>query len=107
MARWTERACPTEALKFEKSEDNASFALKFSARDCIGCDLCVRVCLPAAVSVDHAPTFAQVFGEEQTTLCEGELVKCERCGETRRSASVRLVRISPRASVRVGDAARV
>lgn len=74
------RACPTEALKFEKSEDNASFALKFSARDCIGCDLCVRVCLPAAVSVDHAPTFAQVFGEEQTTLCEGELVKCERCG---------------------------
>jgi len=28
-------------------------------------------------------------------------------GETRRSASVRLVRISPRASVRVGDAARV
>ncbi len=74
------RACPTEALKFEKSEDNTSFALRFSARDCIGCDLCMHVCQPAALNVDHAPAFAQVFGEEQTTLREGELVKCERCG---------------------------
>ncbi len=74
------RACPTEALKFEKDENEATFALKFSARNCIGCDLCMHVCLPATVSVNHAPTYAQVFGEEQATLHEGELVKCERCG---------------------------
>lgn len=74
------RACPTEALKFEKDEDSTVFALKFTARDCIGCDLCTRVCLPAAVSVNHAPTFAEIFNEEQVTLQEGELLKCERCG---------------------------
>jgi ferredoxin len=74
------RACPTEALKFEKDEDNTAFTLRFSARNCIGCDLCARVCVPAAVTVNHEPTFARVFDEEQITLQEGELVRCKRCG---------------------------
>lgn len=74
------RACPTSALQFEKDEDNTTFALKFSAGNCIGCDLCTHVCAPASVTVNHAPTFAQIFDEEQVTLREGELVKCERCG---------------------------
>jgi DNA-directed RNA polymerase subunit RPC12/RpoP len=30
--------------------------------------------------MNHTPSFAQIFGEEITTLQEGELVKCERCG---------------------------
>ncbi|HTP00169.1 MAG TPA: 4Fe-4S dicluster domain-containing protein [Anaerolineales bacterium] len=74
------RACPTEALKLEKGEDNASFALTFSARMCIGCDLCSRVCMPQAITVDHSPGFSGVFKTATTTLLEGELVACPRCG---------------------------
>lgn len=74
------RACPTEALQFEKSEDETTYGLRFSARNCIGCDLCVHVCAPAAVSVDHKPAFTQIFGTEVATLQEGELIKCARCG---------------------------
>lgn len=74
------RACPTDALKFEKDEDNTNFGLKFSAPACIGCDVCARVCLPGAVTVNHNPSFAEVFGAEEVKLQEGELVKCKRCG---------------------------
>jgi Fe-S-cluster-containing hydrogenase component 2 len=74
------RACPTDALKFEKDEDNTKFALKFSARLCVACDLCARVCAPAAVTVNHDPGFAEVFGAQELPLLEGELVKCKRCG---------------------------
>ena len=74
------RACPTDALKFEKDEDNTKFALKFSARLCVACDLCARVCAPAAVTVNHDPGFAEVFGAQELPLLEGELVSCKRCG---------------------------
>jgi ferredoxin len=74
------RGCPTGALNFEKSEDETTYALKFSARQCVGCDLCVHVCVESAITVDHKPTFPQVFGEEITVLGEGELVKCQHCG---------------------------
>ena len=74
------RACPTSALQFEKNEDEKAFTLTFSARNCIGCEMCVHVCAPSAVSVNHTPTFAQIFGKETMTLQEGELVKCELCG---------------------------
>ncbi len=74
------RACPTEALRFEKNEEETTYKLMFSARTCIGCDLCVHVCLAEAVTVEHEPTFTQIFGIEALTLQEGELVKCERCG---------------------------
>ena len=74
------RACPTSALQFENNEDEKAFTLSLSARNCIGCEMCVHVCAPSAVSVNHTPTFAQIFGEETMTLQEGELVKCERCG---------------------------
>jgi len=74
------RACPTSALQFEKNEAEKAYTLTFSARNCIGCEMCMHVCAPSAVSVNHTPTFAQIFGEETMTLQEGELVKCERCG---------------------------
>lgn len=74
------RVCPTGALQFEKSEEEVTYALKFSPRQCIGCELCTHVCLPAAISVDHEPTFTQIFGAEAVVLREGELVKCEHCG---------------------------
>ena len=41
------RACPTGALQFEKNEDETTYSLKFSARNCIGCDLCLHVCVLA------------------------------------------------------------
>lgn len=74
------RACPTQALHFESNKNDTEYSLKFSARQCIGCEMCMHVCAPSAVSVDHAPTFAQIFGEESISLREGNLVKCEHCG---------------------------
>jgi ferredoxin len=74
------RACPTQALTFEKDEDGTTFTLKFSARLCIACDLCAKVCVPQAVTVNHDPGFAEVFGVGEVKLLEGELIKCRRCG---------------------------
>ncbi len=74
------RACPTEAVKFEKDEEETKFGLKFSPPLCIGCGLCTRVCVPLAITVDHDPSIAAVFASQQVPLIEGELVKCKRCG---------------------------
>lgn len=73
------RACPTSALKFEKSDDETTYSLVFSARKCIGCEICVHVCAQNALSVHHEPTFAQVFDVETVTLQEGKLIRCSRC----------------------------
>ncbi|RPJ20678.1 MAG: 4Fe-4S dicluster domain-containing protein, partial [Chloroflexi bacterium] len=62
------RACPTEALRFEKNDEEMTFAISFSAQNCIGCDLCEHVCLPNAITLDHAPTFEQVFGAKEPLL---------------------------------------
>ena len=74
------RACPTGALSFERSKDAKNFSLKFSAPKCIDCAVCVHVCAPSAVEIEHAPTFAQVFSQDTHTLLEGSLAKCARCG---------------------------
>jgi ferredoxin len=74
------RACPTNALRFEKNEESTEFNLKLSVRDCIGCEICRHVCAPSAISLDHAPTFAKVFGQDIITLRGGELTKCKHCG---------------------------
>ncbi|MBE3118300.1 MAG: 4Fe-4S dicluster domain-containing protein [Candidatus Atribacteria bacterium] len=74
------RACPTSALQFEKNEDETAYTLTFSARNCVDCEMCLHVCAPSAVSVNHSPTFAQIFNEETVTLQEGGLIKCTRCG---------------------------
>lgn len=73
------RGCPTGALKFYTSDDKSTYSLYFAARDCIACDLCMHVCVPSAINVNHAPTFAQVFGTT-TMLQKGKLAKCEKCG---------------------------
>jgi ferredoxin len=73
-------ACPTQALCFEKTTDDSSFTLTFSARACIGCDVCTHVCAPAAVSLDHSPLLDQVFGMEETVVVRaGDLAQCARC----------------------------
>ncbi|MFT3894233.1 MAG: 4Fe-4S dicluster domain-containing protein [Anaerolineales bacterium] len=74
------RACPTQALKFEKNEDEMTFSISFSARNCIDCGLCDHVCLSDAITFNHAPTFEEVFGAKEPSIAEsGALVRCERC----------------------------
>jgi ferredoxin len=74
------RTCPTDALQFEKNGNETSYTLKFNGRNCIGCDMCVHICAPSAISIDHNPQYSQIFGEETITLQEGELIKCQSCG---------------------------
>ncbi len=74
------RACPTKAITFALDERAHTYQLNFSPKLCIGCELCRHACEPEAVSVEHAPTFQQVFGDEQTVLLRGgEFAHCEKC----------------------------
>jgi ferredoxin len=73
------RACPTGALRFDR-DASLRFALNFIPRSCVGCEACVHVCFPAALTVDHAPAFQPVFGDPAVyTLAAGELGECPRC----------------------------
>ncbi|MBL8102171.1 MAG: 4Fe-4S binding protein, partial [Anaerolineales bacterium] len=74
------RACPTEALHFEKNDESMTYSLIFSAQNCIGCNLCDHVCLPDSITLNHEPSFEQVFGVNEAQVVEsGSLVRCERC----------------------------
>jgi len=74
------KACPTEAIHFEKNEKDMTFSISFSAQKCIGCDVCGHVCQPDAITLNHLPTFEQVFGAKEPVIAEsGSLVRCERC----------------------------
>lgn len=74
------RACPTEALKFCKNEDEMTFSISFLAKNCIGCDLCVHVCLPDAITLDHTASFEQIFSVKEPVVVEsGPITRCERC----------------------------
>ncbi len=74
------RVCPTKALRFEKNDEAMTYSLTFSAQNCIGCDLCEHVCLPNAITLDHAPTFEKVFSVKESFVVESSsMVRCERC----------------------------
>lgn len=74
------KTCPTEALRFEKNNEEMTFSLTFSAQQCIGCGLCEHVCFPGAITLDHAPNFGQVFRAKKPVVVEsGPTVRCERC----------------------------
>ncbi len=74
------KACPTEALRFEKNQEETAFKLVFSPKNCISCDLCVHVCVPAAITLEHDPIFESVFSaKEPVVVNSGELIRCERC----------------------------
>jgi len=73
------RACPTGGLCFEKNENEKTFKITFSARKCIGCELCTHICAPEAIGRQSPPTFDQIFGAEIVILREGNLARCENC----------------------------
>jgi ferredoxin len=73
-------ACPTQALRFEKTGNEKYFTLTFSAPDCIGCDICAHVCAPAAINIEHYPSFEDVFGPGKPVIAqEGRMIRCVRC----------------------------
>lgn len=85
------RACPTNTLSFEKNNNGNLYTLTVDVRNCIGCEACIHVCAPAAISINHAPTWAEIFQSSKVILREGELIKCESCGaQTAKRADVRL-----------------
>jgi ferredoxin len=73
------RICPTNALQFGKYAGETAFQLTFQAANCVGCDMCLHVCGPAAMTIDHDPTFARIFSQENVILRAGALIKCKKC----------------------------
>ncbi len=74
------KACPTQALRFEKNEEEMTFSISLSAQNCIGCDVCDHVCMAEAITLNHMPTFKEVFGTKEPVIAEsGSLVRCDRC----------------------------
>jgi ferredoxin len=73
------RVCPTGALQFSSQED-LHYQLAFDPGNCIGCKACMAVCGPQAIDMQAAPSFGQVFGnQEPVSLIAGDLAHCERC----------------------------
>ncbi len=77
------RACPTDALRFSTDEAKTSFRLSFQAEACIGCEACLHVCSPAAITLRHAPEAGEVFtareARQAVAVRAGALAHCERC----------------------------
>ena len=74
------RICPTGALQFGAYAAETAFQLTFQAAKCVGCDMCVHVCSPAAMSLDHDPSFARIFSQEIVIIRAGGLTRCRKCG---------------------------
>lgn len=73
------RACPTNAIHHTQ-KDVDHFQLHFDAKRCIGCGICLQLCIPEAISIDREPSLTAVFGGgEPILLIEGEVTRCERC----------------------------
>jgi ferredoxin len=74
------RACPTHAIEFVLDEEANTFILNINPQLCIGCEMCKHVCEPEAVSVEHVPTFQQVFENGKSLLLQaGNISYCEKC----------------------------
>jgi ferredoxin len=73
------RICPTSALQFGIYAGETAFQLTFQAAKCVGCDMCVHVCGPAAMTIDHDPSFARIFSQENVIIYAGGLIKCKKC----------------------------
>jgi len=97
--------CPTSALQFGKYAGETAFQLTFQAAKCVGCDMCVHVCSPAAMTIDHDPTFARIFSQENVILRAGGLIKCKKCRHphrcTARCGVLPALRVPAHSSIRV------
>ena len=89
------RACPTEALAFEKNPEGTTFALKLDPRNCIACDICEVVCAPSAMHVNHHPLFGEVFGVERATWRKGGQVPGLRHDDRGTRAAASCARCAP------------
>ncbi|MEN6410630.1 MAG: 4Fe-4S binding protein [Anaerolineaceae bacterium] len=74
------RACPSNALRLYVNESETRFALALEPRLCMGCEVCVQVCAPAAITVNQEPVYQEAFPSNVVALQSGELSKCQRCG---------------------------
>ncbi len=74
------KACPTGALTFNKGIEGKQFSIRFSAKQCIDCGICVHVCGVSAIEIQPESSIGNIFSDESTVLLEGNLTKCERCG---------------------------
>jgi len=74
------RACPTSAINLDLKQEQQTFLLDFTPSLCIGCEMCIHVCEPGAVTVSHDPPFSAVFGSPApVTLLQGFFARCETC----------------------------
>ncbi len=72
------RACPTGALQLTK--EDGSFQLNFTPQACIGCDICSHVCVPQAITIEHAATYNQIFNTDSDQIVQqGSLTQCAKC----------------------------
>ena len=69
--------CPTRALKVEEADEGGR--LRFNVSRCLGCDLCVQVCSPRAMSVDARVYPADIYDQDDRVLVELNRYECEKC----------------------------
>ena len=76
------RSCPNGALELAFDEAQEQFLLAVRPADCNGCEVCIHVCGPQAIEIDHLPILREIF--PPTTfriLAEGSLQRCQRCNQ--------------------------
>lgn len=71
------RVCPTNALRFNDDE-TGGYQLSFAPAACIDCDLCIHVCMPAALERSPA-TLAELVDDAELILTAGRLRTCPKC----------------------------
>lgn len=72
------RACAAGALQMEM--EDGQFRLTFVPEACIGCDICVHICLEQAIYSEHLPPLGEVFGQEEVLIVHaGRYLSCSRC----------------------------
>jgi Fe-S-cluster-containing hydrogenase component 2 len=73
-------ACPTDALSFSKSIEGKQFSIRFDAKRCIDCGICMHVCGVSAIEIQPGSSNENIFSDEVVVLMEGKLTNCDHCG---------------------------
>ena len=76
------RSCPNGALQMAFDEAEQQYMLAIRPSDCIGCEVCLHICSPQAIHIDHSPTYQEIFTADAfKLLSEGSLRRCARCNQ--------------------------